>query len=352
MPAAAPAFPARHRLQLLASYLRRSEVCPGLPLTGIIATTHRCNQSCRMCIRAVRAFDGPNMSFGLFEKIIEEWIPYLRYISLDGPGETTMNPDAFRMIRYARSRGVRVMFSTNATTLDSSMYDEILSSGVDLIIFSVNGTTPDVYEAIHGRPSYETVTANIRRFLARKIQRGVRVLVILQMVLLPETQRQVPAFYRLWRGTRGVDLVRIKKDVVCSSAESSRDSSHDGARRNPCSRLWHGPLFIETNGDVYASPGILYRTGPVGNVTEQSLAGIWNNEAMRSMRRLHAAGKAYQLEECARCAYPRPLLPLILAGFLLDPFTVGKFVPLAERLAFWHRLPLYERIPWISSDAR
>lgn len=343
---------AAHRLQLLASYLRRSGVCPGLPLTGIIATTHRCNMTCRMCIRAVRSFDGPEMEFGLFKKLIDEWIPYLRYISLDGPGETTMNPDAFQMIRYAKSSGVRVMFSTNATLLDASMADEIFASGVDLIIFSVNGATPEVYEAVHGRPCYDEILSNIRRFLARKIERRAPILVALQMILLPETIGQVSAFYRLWRGAQGVDFVRIKKDVVCADASSRKDSGRGGARRNPCSRLWHGPIYVETNGDVYASPGILYKSKPIGNVSEEALADIWNNEQMKAMRRAHAAGDLSTLKECVDCAYPRPLLPLIIAGFLLDPFTAGKFVPLTERLAFWHRLPLYERVPWKYTHAR
>lgn len=36
-------------------------------------------------------------------------------------------------------------------------------------------------------------------------------------------------------------------------------------------------------------------------------------------------------------------MPLTVAGFLLDPFTVGKLLPLAEKLALWYRLPLFER---------
>jgi hypothetical protein len=36
-------------------------------------------------------------------------------------------------------------------------------------------------------------------------------------------------------------------------------------------------------------------------------------------------------------------MPLIVAGFLLNPFTAGKFVPLTEKLAFRRRFPLYEK---------
>jgi hypothetical protein len=71
-------FSAEHRIRLLSCYMRRDVICPGLPLTAIIATTHRCNMTCRMCIRAAMPFDGPDMDFRLFAKIIDEGTPYIR----------------------------------------------------------------------------------------------------------------------------------------------------------------------------------------------------------------------------------------------------------------------------------
>jgi pyruvate-formate lyase-activating enzyme len=342
MPQVQPS-PLGYRLRLLASYLHRSPICPGPPPTAIVATTHRCNMTCRMCIRAVRAFNGPNMEFDLFRRIIDGSSPYLRYLSLDGPGETTMYPEAFEMIRYARAKGIRVMFSTNCTLLDEAMNDAIMDSGVDLIIFSVNGATSDVYEAVHGRACYHQVIANIHAFLKQKRRRRARILVVVQMVILDETRPQVGAFCRMWRRTPGVDLVRVKKDVVCCYGMGVADERSARLRKNPCSRLWHGPPFIDTDGSVYASPGVLYKAGPVGSLKEQSLAGIWNGEKMQAMRLGQISGDVSSFAECLDCAYLQPRLPLTVAGFLLGPFAAGKLMPLAEKLALWYRLPLFER---------
>jgi radical SAM protein with 4Fe4S-binding SPASM domain len=340
-----------HRLKMLKSYLQGSAVCPGLPPTGIIATTQRCNMSCRMCIRAVRTFGHPDMSFDLFKKIIDEWAPYLRYLSMDGLGETIMNPEAFRMIHHVKSKGIRVMFSTNATLLDAGMADALMDARVDLIIFSVNGTTPETYRAVHGCDGYNAAVENIQRFLARKCERKVPILVFLQMVRLPETLPQIKTFYRQWQSVRGVDAVRVKKDVVCNEGACLKETGRRAGRHNPCSRLWHGPLYVETNGDVYASPGVLFKAEPVGNLKEQSLENIWNNEQMQAMRRAHISGDLTAFPECITCGYPRPLLPLILAGFLFDPFTAGKLVPLVEKLTFRHRVPLFEKLVTKSTDA-
>src|SRR5215467_6743076 len=138
-------IPAVQRLRLLSRYLSGSSVCPGLPPTVVIANTHACNHFCRMCIREAVKFDGPNMEVRLFRRIIDEGASYFRYISLDGPGETIMNPDAFDLIRYAKSKGIRMVFSTNAMLMNESVAESILDSGLDHIIFSLNGTSPDVY---------------------------------------------------------------------------------------------------------------------------------------------------------------------------------------------------------------
>jgi radical SAM protein with 4Fe4S-binding SPASM domain len=339
-----------HRLRLLKSYLWGSAVCPGLPPTGIIATTQRCNMTCRMCIRAVRRFDYPDMSFDLFKKIIDEWAPHLRYLSMDGLGETIMNPEAFRMVRYVKSKGIRVMFSTNATLLDADTAESIMDAPVDLIIFSVNGTTPETYRAVHGCDGYNAAMENIHRFLARKCKRKSSILVFLQMIRLPETLPQIKIFYRQWQSVPGVDVVRVKKDVVCNEGSCLNETRRRGGRNNPCARLWHGPPYVETNGDVYASPGVLFKAEPVGNLKEQRLDQIWNNERMQAMRRAHVSGEVTAFPECMECGYPRPLMPLILAGFLLDPFMAGRLLPLVEKLTFRHRLPLFEKPVAPSSD--
>jgi radical SAM protein with 4Fe4S-binding SPASM domain len=352
MSATISTIPAMHRLRLLSRYLRGSTVCPGLPPTIVIANTHACNHFCRMCIREAVAFDGPNLDVRLYRRLIEEGASYFRYISFDGPGETVMNPEAFEMIRYATSKGIRMVFSTNATLMSEEIINSILDSGLSHIIFSLNGTTREVYASVHGVDAFDVAVANIRRFLQRKLEVKARTLVTIQMVCLQQTLHQVDDFYRTWRGVRGVNSVRVKKDVVAVERVQSGESAQRESRRNACARLWYGPVFIETNGDVYASPGVLYKAPPVGNVWSHSLAEIWNNEKMQSMRRAHASGDESPFPECVDCSYSRPRLPVIVGGFLIDPFLVGRLIPIAEKFSYWYRLPLYERFSWKAEFSR
>jgi radical SAM protein with 4Fe4S-binding SPASM domain len=346
------ALPAAHRFRLLLRYLSGSTVCPGLPPTVVVANTHACNHVCRMCIREAIKFDGPNLNVGLFRRLIDEGTGYFRYISFDGPGETIMNPEAFDMIRYARSKGIRTVFSTNATLMTPEVVEAILDSGLDHIIFSVNGTTREVYASVHGVDAFDAAVSNVHAFLKRKVERKASTLVTMQMVCLEQTVGQVRDFYRTWAGVAAVNHVRIKKDVVAVERVGNEKPSARVQRRNACARLWYGPVYIETNGDVYATPGVLYKAPPVGNLLRNSLREIWNNSTMQAMRRAHASGDESSFPQCVDCSYSRPRLPLIIGGFLLDPFLVGKLMPVAERLSYWHRLPFYERFRWGTEFSR
>ena len=65
------------------------------------------------------------------------------------------------------------------------------------------------------------------------------------------------------------------------------------------------------------------------NVTvEYRWAEIWNNETMQAMRRAHASGDESPFPECVDCSYSRPKLPLIIGGFMLDPFLAGRLMPI------------------------
>ncbi|RPI27237.1 MAG: radical SAM protein [Acidobacteria bacterium] len=331
-----------HNLRLLSSYLRGELRCPDLPATAIVGVSNRCNLRCPMCLRAVRGFPGTQADFGTFRTVIDQGARFFRYVSLDGPGEPLLNPDLHRMVRYCRSLGIRVVYSTNCTLFSKENIQAILDSGLDHIILSVNGATAEVFEKYNLGADYNQVVRNIRLFLSMKLERRSPVLVTVQMVRLPDTIPQARLFQTQWR-VPGVDSVRIKSDVV------RLEHVWPGGRRKPrgpgnrCPRLWNGPLYVNYDGDVNGCPGILLRTEALGNVREKALIDLWNGKRMQEMRKAHVEGDYASVPECSVCAYPSPRLPLILGSFLVNPFLAGRLIPVFEKLAFFRKLPFYER---------
>ena len=78
---------------------------------------------------------------------------------------------------------------------------------------------------------------------------------------------------------------------------------------------------------------------PVGDLRESALEDIFNSDEMRRLRRLHAEGRAGEIDMCARCctAVPHPLL--VAGSLVLHGKWVRRAMPVIERLIYAAKLP-------------
>ena len=99
-------------------------------------------------------------------------------------------------------------------------------------------------------------------------------------------------------------------------------------------------MYVKQNGDVYpCCQSYTLDGGPVGNIGTESLADIWNSDAMRRMRELHVSGRAGEIDVCTRCCTTIPSGALVAGSLLLHGRTVRKLLPWVERLVYLSKLP-------------
>jgi radical SAM protein with 4Fe4S-binding SPASM domain len=161
--------------------------------------------------------------------------------------------------------------------------------------------------------------------------------VVVQMVRMPGNAHEVDEFRRFWSAVEGVDQVRVKEDETnLVQPEGRREGS--GAR--PCHYLWRGAMYVKQDGRVFpCCQSYMLDGAPVGDLNEQPLDQIFNSEEMRRLRRLHAAGRASEIDMCARCctAIPHPLL--VAGSLMLHGKWVRRALPVIERLVYGRKLP-------------
>ena len=72
---------------------------------------------------------------------------YLLFLHFWGWGEPFMNSDFFSMIRYAKSKGLKIITSTNGHFFeDDKNIDQLIDSGLDVLIFALDGLDEKTYE--------------------------------------------------------------------------------------------------------------------------------------------------------------------------------------------------------------
>jgi radical SAM protein with 4Fe4S-binding SPASM domain len=127
---------------------------------GLEITT-KCNSECRTCPlpNYSKILPKPLMlTFQQFRHIIEQTNP--RILSLTGLGETLLNPDYFKMVKYAASKGCKVYSTTNGILL-KKYATEICASGLSEIVISMDGYDPYTYKTIRGVDQFGQIIEGI-----------------------------------------------------------------------------------------------------------------------------------------------------------------------------------------------
>jgi len=324
----------RNRLGLLLGYLRRRETLSALPVEYIVETTAKCNLYCPMCPRETFRQPKEDMTDAVFQRLVSEAGRSAEHMMLIGLGEPFMDAKIFDRIEYCRRHNVHTLLSTNGTFLDEKTAARLLDSSLAHVTLSFDGATKESFEFYRKGARFEKVRDNFVRFARMKSERGSRMQVVVQMVRMQRNAGEVDDFTRFWRAVPGVDQVRIKEDETNLMRPDAGHAAGDW--KHPCHYLWRGPMYVKWNGDVYpCCQSYMLEGRPVGRIAEEPLEEIWNSAEMRRMRRAHAAGRAGEIEICARCCTTIPH-PLLVAGSLVfHGAFVRRLLPVVERLAYF-----------------
>ena len=314
------------RVKLAFDYIRgRADTGAFPPVVGI-ESTNNCNLDCVMCPRQEMTRPVADIEASLFRKTIDGIAGKVEFVWLQDYGEPFLNKEIFDLIRYARAKGLRVGISTNVTVMTDKIIEGILDSGLDYIIFAIDGATKATYEKIRVGANYDRVLENARRFLAAKVASRAPIFTTVQCIYMEATETEVGAFRSEWR-IPGVDAVRIRQ-ITYSGKHGKFDNATE---RKPCYWLWSNP-HIKNDGTVVPCCQDVNSTLAIGNIKDAPLDEIWNSARMQEIRRLHVDGRAGELELCRGCNMYQPHAALALGASVLDYFTVNKLVPRVETL--------------------
>ncbi|MCL4370971.1 MAG: radical SAM protein [Chloroflexi bacterium] len=142
------------------------------PLTKVyVEPTSGCNLSCRTCVRNSWSEPLGAMSMATYKGLIDglREVPSLRKISFWGFGEPLLHPDIVRMVAMASGLGIETQVITNALLLDSEMAEGLVAAGLDSLVVSIDGASPEAYTEVRTGADLGLVKRNVG--LLRKARR-------------------------------------------------------------------------------------------------------------------------------------------------------------------------------------
>ncbi len=284
------------------TYRRDTARIPEGPSVIWIEPTNSCNLNCIMCDREAILRRGKGfMSLELFIKIIDQAAEQkVEKVNLQMGGEPLLHPNLLEMIRYAKGKTLVTTFNTNANLLDEGKSRAIIEAGLDLIIFSVEGASNNIYGKIRRGGNYEIVQNNIHCFLNLKKELGVtKPETRIETLIMKGTENEIKKIVEYWQPY-------VNKVMVSSVCEYggvrglSLLEKNMKSKKILCPSLWRS-LAVLWNGDVTVCCGDLAGDLVIGNIMKSDIRSLWNSTKLNEMRRIHRKREFEKIPRCNDC---------------------------------------------------
>jgi radical SAM protein with 4Fe4S-binding SPASM domain len=299
--------------QVAYEYLRRHRVLAHPPFRLWLEPTSHCNIACQMCPTPDFSRDMKGyMTLETFQHLIDMVAPFLNEVYLFHRGESLLHPNLAEMVAYATSKGISTKINTNATMMNEKRARALLEAGVDLVSFSVDGYSKDVYEKIRRKAKWDKVMTNARRFLELKHEGGYKTMAQMEVLefefehdspeAFDEAQKAFWAYFEPYKWDREI---RRQLHNVGGNVELDEKAGYDVQRDVylPCSYPWYA-LAVLWNGQVHPCPRDFMGKMPIGNIRKDHILDIWNGDRMREIRDGVVRRDFTNQEVCKTCDQP------------------------------------------------
>ena len=253
----------------------------------IIEPTNTCNLRCTFCfVTEGMTREGGFMDLALFKKIIDD-CPDLEHLCMHNWGEPLLHKDIFKMIEYAKNKGVNyVVMNTNGTLLTDKMIDQIVDSKLDIIRFSIDGSA-ETFKRVRG-VELKKIEQNINKLKNVKEIRRPELKMGVVFTIEEDTEGDVEDYITHWEQI--VDHVRLQPKLI-TSPRTEVCPEPFGKDYGKLVVLWDGrviPCCVDYNANL-----------TVGSVQNDTIQNLWKNEKMDLLRKQHLNGQFP--DTCANC---------------------------------------------------
>lgn len=276
-----------------------------------------CQLRCPECPVGQKAKNkGVKIPDELYIKTIDELKADLLHVIFYFQGEPLLNKNLSEMISYAHQAKIFTSTSTNAQLLNSDRAKELVLSGLDKLIISIDGSTQEVYEKYRIGGSLDKALRGVKFVREwKKTLKSATPLIEIQFVVSGANEHQIDDMKKLARSLQPNRLVFKSAQLYNFENGNSLMTSIDKYARykkmedgkyviknklaNKCLRMWSGAV-INTGGELLPCCFDKDASHSFGNVSENSFADIWHNKKASEFR-TSILNNRKQHEICRNC---------------------------------------------------
>ncbi|KMT22633.1 radical SAM/SPASM domain-containing protein [Clostridium cylindrosporum] len=296
-----------------------AEVLPlNTPFLVQIFPVYNCNFRCNYCLHALPRnkhgyiSDKVFMDINMYKKCIDDMSNFknkLKMLRFAGIGEPLLHKEISEMIRYAKRKNVAdsTDIVTNGALLNPDLSLSLIDAGLDKLRISIQGVSAESYSSVSNvKINFDKLVENIKFFYENRGRTNVYIKII-DCAFNNETEEQ--KFFDIFGGicdTIAIEhltptvkeinyekLSKGKKLDMTQSGNSIMDS-------NICPQPFY-MMQVNPDGAVVPCCSMTYPK-TLGNVTEQCIESIWNDDEFNNFRRQLLNGVQEAGSTCSQCS--------------------------------------------------
>lgn len=290
---------------LVSRLLRRAFVF-SYPFSLTFEVSSICNLMCPQCLAGRRETNRANrfISISFVEKMLSLFKNKSFYVNFYMQGEPLLNNSLPAMIKKAKNLNYYTYLSTNGTLLSEEKAGEIVSSGLDRLVVSVDGITQETYSFYRQGGKLNDVISGIKNLQkARERLYKNNPLLIMQFLVNKKNEHELPDL-KTFAKSSGFDMLQLKSMQVYDNPDTylpmhgSYNRYNKKQKKSGCFRLWSHAVFTSDEALVPCC----YDKKPdcAMKITHADKKSIWYNSRLQKIRK-QVNGNRSSLDICKEC---------------------------------------------------
>ncbi|TNE99209.1 MAG: radical SAM protein [Bacteroidetes bacterium] len=291
----------------------------GRPYALSIEPTTACNLGCPECPSGLKQFTRPTgkLDLELHRKMLEQTHGTVFYINYYFQGEPFLHPKFLDLIKDAKKYKIYTSTSTNAHFIDKRKAEEIVRSGLDRLIISVDGLSQETYVQYRVNGKLEKVISGIKEIVTAKQDLNSKTPhLIIQFLAVRPNEREIPKLHA-FASELGVQDVRIKtaqlydykhgNPLMPDNEQYARYKKRpDGTYKlkyklgNHCWRMWSSSV-LTWDGAVVPCCFDKDAKHILGKIDVASFNEVWQSKAYQEFRK-GVLTHRNQIDICTNCS--------------------------------------------------
>ncbi|MBM3160468.1 MAG: radical SAM protein [Bacteroidetes bacterium] len=291
----------------------------GKPMSLSIEPTTACNLACPECPSGLKQFtrNTGKLQLDFHKTMLSQVKSHVFYINYYFQGEPFLHPEFLTLIREGKKSKIYTSTSTNAHFISKEKAKEIVASGLDRLIISIDGLTQETYAQYRVNGQLTKVIEGSTFLVEAKKDLGSKTPhLVFQFLVVQPNEHEIPAVFSLAKEL-SIDEVRIKtaqlydykngNPLMPENNEYSRyilgkngEYQLKGEQGNHCWKMWSGSVFT---WDGLVVPCCFDKDAQhvLGDLKENEFGQIWKGPRYRSFRKSVFSSRT-QIDICQNCS--------------------------------------------------